>query len=488
MGLETVTFINDLVSANPLGTDGLAEGDNHIRNIKTALLGTFPGMAGRGFRVQSKSANYTVVLNDNTSLINCTATLTLTLTAVTTLGNGFIFHVLNNTRGLVTIDPNASELINGYLNYVVLPDRLVTVFSDGAAFYVIDTPEQHANPIINSAMRFWGEGTATLTAGIVTTLRHLATGMSLQIFGTVGGQIVGYRDSAVPSVLSSHIFPLYSTKLRVKIAVTTATVGSFIRINMEGYNINQIAQRPFTFSMWIRSSVTGTYNLSIQNGSQDQSYVRSFSVSTVNTYEFKRFLIPASPSAGVWGYSESTGMVAKIALAWAGITATDDAWTAADRVASTANVNFAGTLSASMNICAPLISLGHAHRLWTPDLPAIDVLNCSRYFIKTFDPDVLPSDALTGVGSYTTLANNAGFFGFSVEHNLRVTPSVTIYNPSFAGANTVSSFDNLNNPLISAYTATVVSTPRVTRVESQTQAASAANSRIFAHATFDARL
>jgi len=37
MGLETVTNISDLNAANPTGSDSPSDGDNHIRNIKTAL-------------------------------------------------------------------------------------------------------------------------------------------------------------------------------------------------------------------------------------------------------------------------------------------------------------------------------------------------------------------------------------------------------------------------------------------------------------------
>ena len=46
MGLETVTHISDLATANPLGTDPRSEGDNHIRNIKTALKTDLPNISG----------------------------------------------------------------------------------------------------------------------------------------------------------------------------------------------------------------------------------------------------------------------------------------------------------------------------------------------------------------------------------------------------------------------------------------------------------
>lgn len=47
MGLESVTYISDLVATNPVGaTDPKSQGDDHLRNIKLALLNTFPNITG----------------------------------------------------------------------------------------------------------------------------------------------------------------------------------------------------------------------------------------------------------------------------------------------------------------------------------------------------------------------------------------------------------------------------------------------------------
>lgn len=46
MALETVVNIADLVRTNPAGSDPTSQGDNHIRNIKTALLNDLAGYTG----------------------------------------------------------------------------------------------------------------------------------------------------------------------------------------------------------------------------------------------------------------------------------------------------------------------------------------------------------------------------------------------------------------------------------------------------------
>jgi microcystin-dependent protein len=137
MSLESVSFIDDFVITNPVGaTDPKSEGDDHIRRIKTGVKATFPGMAGRAWRVQNKSSTYTVLATDNMTVINCTAALTLNLTAVATIGDGFLV-VVKAAGGNATIDPDGSELINGAATVVVPDGSTAIIFCDAAAWVSI---------------------------------------------------------------------------------------------------------------------------------------------------------------------------------------------------------------------------------------------------------------------------------------------------------------------------------------------------------------
>ena len=46
MALETATYINQLVATNPLGTDEVSQGDDHLRLIKEVLQSSFPTITG----------------------------------------------------------------------------------------------------------------------------------------------------------------------------------------------------------------------------------------------------------------------------------------------------------------------------------------------------------------------------------------------------------------------------------------------------------
>lgn len=46
MGLETATYIGQLVPTNPTGTDPKSAGDDHLRLIKQTIQNTFPNING----------------------------------------------------------------------------------------------------------------------------------------------------------------------------------------------------------------------------------------------------------------------------------------------------------------------------------------------------------------------------------------------------------------------------------------------------------
>lgn len=57
MGLETATYIEDLVSTNPLGSDNVNLGDDHLRLVKAVLQGQFPNLGQAAMNLQASSLN-----------------------------------------------------------------------------------------------------------------------------------------------------------------------------------------------------------------------------------------------------------------------------------------------------------------------------------------------------------------------------------------------------------------------------------------------
>lgn len=95
-----------------------------------------PSSSGGSVPINSQFNAYTVVAGDKGKLIECTATLTLSLTAAATLGANFMFFVrMSANAGVVTIDPNSTEQIDGR-NTVTgfIGDGIFMVVCDGTAW------------------------------------------------------------------------------------------------------------------------------------------------------------------------------------------------------------------------------------------------------------------------------------------------------------------------------------------------------------------
>ncbi len=88
------------------------------------------------FGFVAKSANYTALAGDRGKVINfTTAGVTLSLTAAGTLGDGWWCIVVNSaSTGLVTIDPNGSETIDGSTTIALLPGQSCIVLCNGSLF------------------------------------------------------------------------------------------------------------------------------------------------------------------------------------------------------------------------------------------------------------------------------------------------------------------------------------------------------------------
>lgn len=67
MTVESVNFISDLDQNNPAGGDSISEGDDHIRNIKKALKGTFPNVTDEVTLSSEEMNNLKALANQNGS-------------------------------------------------------------------------------------------------------------------------------------------------------------------------------------------------------------------------------------------------------------------------------------------------------------------------------------------------------------------------------------------------------------------------------------
>lgn len=112
-----------------------------------------------------KTGIYTVLATDRGSLINCTAnTFTVTLLAAATAGDGFEVIIYNSGSGVITVDGNASETVNGAATQTLQTGGWLMLRCDGSNWTGIGGNENSIGPGITSTTAEINELDASVAA------------------------------------------------------------------------------------------------------------------------------------------------------------------------------------------------------------------------------------------------------------------------------------------------------------------------------------
>lgn len=115
----------------------LVSGTNIKTINSTSLLGSGNIDLGTVIRI-ARTSNTQLAAADLGKLIDITSgTFSQTFAAVATLGDGWWCYIRNAGTGDITLDPNASETIDGLTTFVMYPGEVRMVVCDGTAFYSI---------------------------------------------------------------------------------------------------------------------------------------------------------------------------------------------------------------------------------------------------------------------------------------------------------------------------------------------------------------
>lgn len=239
------------------------------------------------------------------------------------------------------------------------------------------------------------------------------------------------ETSNPPTVAEAGIFVNKYVRMTVGTGASLGIVDfAIMSQKIEGFNWTRIAQRKFTVSFWVRSSVTGTYGVSARNGATDLSNVHNFTIDSINTWEKKVIIFEASPAAGTWNYENETGVEMAIALA-AGTnlqTTTLESWISGDFLAGTAQVNFAASAASTFDLALVQVEEGEVETQFEIRTIQEELALCQRYFYKTYAQGVDPGSASEdGNGDLSASVSGVGVGEFS--QNLTIQCPVTLRTP-----------------------------------------------------------
>jgi hypothetical protein len=283
------------------------------------------------------------------------------------------------------------------------------------------------NKIINGAMVIdqRNAGASVSNSGFIVDRFAFDRGVST---ATVTGQ----QSSTVPTNgFSNSVVLTVGTG-----AATTSGDYSIFRQPIEGYNVADLnwgtsSAQTITLSFWIRSSLTGTFGVAINNSAQNRYYIGSYTINSANTFEYKTITIPGDQS-GTWLKTNGQG----INLYWdIGVGSTYSAaagsWgTGTSIYGLTGGVKLLANTGATWYVTGVQLEAGTTASPFEYRQYGTELQLCQRYYEKTYDQSVVPGTINESGPQFesngATVTSGGGPIRFTVAK--RGTPTVTSYS------------------------------------------------------------
>jgi hypothetical protein len=105
--------------------------------------------------VVARSSNTILAAGDFGKVFNATSTFTQTLTAAATLGDGWFCFYRNNGTGVITLDANSTETIDGDTTAKLQPGDSAILYCNGSAFITIGKSGGYKSTQVFTASGTW---------------------------------------------------------------------------------------------------------------------------------------------------------------------------------------------------------------------------------------------------------------------------------------------------------------------------------------------
>jgi hypothetical protein len=310
------------------------------------------------------------------------------------------------------------------------------------------------NYIINGNLDYWQRGTS-LTAGPAAASGNYLADRFRGDFGTsTNSTVVFSRSTDVPDSVLSAYSHLTSVTTAGTISASTDNILPFYQ-NVEGTFFRQIHKKSVTLSFFVKSSVSGTFAVSLRNGAAPfRSYVTTFTINSANTWEKKVIQVTLDQS-GTWSLDNNAGLLVSLCPITGSAFNAPSANTWVDgNFLSVAGVTNWFTNGATLRFSQVMLLEGtHANPTFTlagRNL-AEELQLCQRYYEKSYDVDTPPnSNTVSSSGAVvvsTASVNTSTFISYKVSK--RTPAVVTVYDLAGSGPGKVSwyntSFVGTNN-------------------------------------------
>lgn len=221
--------------------------------------------------------------------------------------------------------------------------------------------------------------------------------------------------------------------------------------NLEGFNVADFGwgaagAQTVTLSFWVRSSLTGTFGVVLNNSGATRSYPASYTISAANTWEQKSITIPGDTS-GTWLTNNGVGIQIRFGLGVGStFSGTAGSWSGSSFYGTTGATSVVGTNGATWFITGVQLEAGSVATPFERRDYGRELIMCQRYYEKSFDIATAPANGVYSVGymGYVCYADQWVFAIPTIPFKVtkRSTPTISFYGTS---SNKWQLNDNSNN-------------------------------------------
>ena len=251
------------------------------------------------------------------------------------------------------------------------------------------------NRIINGAMTI-----DQRNAGAAVTLSSAAWSFPVDRFSAyedTDGVMTAQQVSDAPAGFTNSIKFTATTAD----ASLSATQRVMARQTIEGLNLADLAfgtasASTITISFWVKSSLTGTFGGSVQNGGGTRAYPFTYTINSANTWEQKTVTV-AGDTTGTWLTTNGVGMQLMWGLGVGSTySTTAGAWATGEYNSATGTTSVIGTLNATWQVTGVQLEKGSNATAFDYRPYSTELQLCQRYYQIT--------RAGFGTGNSTTAA------------------------------------------------------------------------------------
>ena len=246
---------------------------------------------------------------------------------------------------------------------------------------LLDTQAQYTgfkNRIINGAMVI-DQRNAGASVSISASAKFSCDRFETRAVG--GGVVSAQRSTTAPAGFINSVLLTVTTADSSVASTDDYKTGQII----EGFNISDFGWGTanavaVTVSFWVRSSITGTYVVALQNDAENRSYPATYTINAANTFEYKTVII-AGDTTGTWLTDNGKGVRVNWNLgSGSSYNGTANAWNASDARTVSGATNWIGTSGATFYITGVQLEKGSTATAFDYRPYGTELALCQRYY------------------------------------------------------------------------------------------------------------